>query len=375
MMQPSKRSNGVLEPRLSITLKDYSQDAYDFIILGNKVFFSKDMVIYCHVKQYFKKLLAYRLPKFVNDIACLKTYDDFRQNVDSYMQEVLDKAIVDSIGVLVNNDILTIDAKIFKKSLKITEWNRFIRDLNELQEAIDNMKEKGEESVQATRENYGSWSGGGFGLKGALKGAFQAEMFNAVEGVFADMSANKKAELLENEIDKLKHSTFRDSEMIHLMLEAFGASLLEVGDALLRFLNISSGSILEREEQAIASFNNISFVHDKNRAKAILAQNLQDMPLNNEIYKYIISEFPDKKEQGDLHDIMDLLNVEIDDNISYREHAEYAISNIPTMSPLDVKKDKEKQQQQKKTEKTSKIMIGVGIFLFLFWFFGGCNGC
>ena len=137
------------------------------------------------------------------------------------------------------------------------------------------------------------WSGGGFGMSGALKGAAQAASLNAVSGLGHSVfnAIGNAGSALSASMDK--SALYKNSATQDVLLSGILADLLDAYYAHMDFLNERKENYVQPvfdEDRSSALFENAKKVPEKREELLIQAFTL--CPWNAKLVKYIFIHFP-----------------------------------------------------------------------------------
>ena len=149
-----------------------------------------------------------------------KMYDEFG-NIDNVIEQmpqsfsiILEGAINAAIDLLMKNKIMECDVNYFISNYGeeldaasliepiIVEYLKILKLDTEIKEYHDYIR-----NVQRN-----AWSGGGFGIKGAVKGYFKAQMMNAGSAFLTSFSDTKEFNNNMQEVQKAKEELFDNEE-------------------------------------------------------------------------------------------------------------------------------------------------------------------
>lgn len=142
--------------------------------------------------------------------------------------------------------------------------------------------------------NRGRWSGGGFGMKGALKGAMQASMLNMGSSMIGGMKNAVSASLDENQVDRKKKALFNNEEV---MRETCGGIIMCMNGLFRAYTDelYAAGKLGSRinmdYEAAQAKFETaLAYEKDKERLFEKVIECIGLYPSEEKFYKTIESE-------------------------------------------------------------------------------------
>ena len=184
----------------------------------------------------------------------------------------------------------------WKYCINLTQSNDALQMIDEQYEAIVNKQNDKHQYRSARKANRGRWSGGGFGLSGALKGAAQAAALNAVSGLghsaFNAVGNAGSAVVAAKD----KSSLYQSSNTQGILLQAVCEDLFSVFQAHMDFLNERKPSYIQsvfNSDRSTALFENAKKLPEKR--SELLVQAFTLCPWNQKLIQYIFAKFPDER--------------------------------------------------------------------------------
>ena len=150
----------------------------------------------------------------------------YSQNVSS-LRDALNKSVSIATDILepkakvlvafyLKSDILDItEDDIIEEIINYEFFYKAYKQIEIEYKEINSAAEVQKSIVQAEGETGGSWSGGGFGLKGALTGAAMAGAFNMIEGAGKSLSASIKSDKIDDAAFDMIHKIFKNPNTLH----------------------------------------------------------------------------------------------------------------------------------------------------------------
>lgn len=179
------------------------------------------------------------------------------------------------------------------------EWRDCFDELDDIY--IDTMKskEEQEEYRRLRKENRSKWSGGGFGLSGAIKGATVAGALNVTSGL-AHSVGNGIGNLISSiKINSNLNSVFKDEKTQNILKETIYNSIFNIHYSISFYLkknNIKDISIITDEDEKrtrnILSNINSDLIDDDTR-KSLCVECLEKNPYNEIIYLSALAYYGD----------------------------------------------------------------------------------
>ncbi|MGN0469682.1 MAG: zinc-ribbon domain-containing protein [Acutalibacteraceae bacterium] len=153
----------------------------NFSINGNKIIFKDGMCEYITVRKPFEQNAStYKERFFENYHTLVKSFEDFLKVPMSQFQGMYTEQIKYAVSVLIKKGIDYVDEDTIRQ--KVLEYVDIDALLEPYYSGIEEIAEKAECDAQNSKmrqEMRGHrWSGGGFGIKGAIVGSFKAGMMN-----------------------------------------------------------------------------------------------------------------------------------------------------------------------------------------------------
>ena len=172
----------------SIPQKNTGRPDVEVSLLGKKVFFSQSFIDYNDLRKRFYDKAA----ELEDNYICY--YSDREHTFDALFDEEIPKAVYETVdavkfgvSVLMEYGIDFIDEETL--SDMVTSDGNVKNALNYIYSKADEISDTAEslsEYRNAQRTSRGHWEGGGFGVKGAVKGALTAGAFNLGTNMFAE---------------------------------------------------------------------------------------------------------------------------------------------------------------------------------------------
>ena len=236
-----------------------------------------------------------------------QSLDDVVKHVPEQAEESLRPVIDFCVKKLLNHNILSVDRTTFQEHYSAYQalWTEpYMNVFDRYAEIALDQKTLDEYRVYR-RQTRARWSGGGFGLSGALKGAFTAGALNMVTGaghmvfngvgkLISTISANaQKNKIFRNPktYDSISQGVWYAAFWLHFALID---ALSKAGVA----LTAAAGVITEEAGQhAAAMRNNAELITDPEKKKEVLRQSFLLDPYQEDWYRLALREFGDQDGQ------------------------------------------------------------------------------
>lgn len=157
-----------------------------------------------------------------------KLYYEF-ENIDRVIEEfpgifseLLEGAVQGAVKLLVDNGVFDCDEQCFiKKYGDLLDASTIMEPIVAGYLEIQDLHEEIEEYHQYLRNSHRNyWQGGGFGIEGALKGHFKAQMLNAGTAFLTSLPDNKKHSQNLQEIQRAKKELYENEETKSAIVES-----------------------------------------------------------------------------------------------------------------------------------------------------------
>ena len=233
-----------------------------------------------------------------------RSLDDVIKNTPEQIKQSITPVIESCVNLLVQHNILIIDTVRFEEEYPEIQdiWAEpFLRLCDQYAEITLEQKALDEYRV-ARREGRSRWSGGGFGLSGALKGAATAGALNLVTGA-GHMLFNGVGKLVSSaSAASKKNKIYCDPETYSSLAQGVWDATFALHYALIDCLKRngadplpSEGAIsAEDKRNATAVLNNAKNMSDEGTCRSALLQSVQLNPYQSEWYLYVLDRFGDK---------------------------------------------------------------------------------
>lgn len=239
----------------------------------------------------FNKLAAKEMMRFRDDYKSAHiTVSNVAALSAKLGQACIDRSVNAAIDVLLENGIFDYDIARFMAQNQIflfTEREVYCNQMHGLE--LLNREERQQQSERDTqRAGRSRWVGGGFGVKGAVKGAVTAGAMNAVTDIFRGMGdlskdSEKYAQFLEKKKEYIQSEEFVNSlalDISNCIKEDIKGRLFSILSERIPDFSVSDSA---NDQQATALFNNLPRLNPQQQQK-VLAQTIQLQPHN---WKYI----------------------------------------------------------------------------------------
>ncbi len=306
-------------------------------VLDRPVLVSNALEAYNQYRKDFQEEAHLAQARFYQLYRQNNSLDDVIANATKQMHQSLSPAVDVCIRLLVEHSILTIDASRFEEQypeIRDIWCEPYMRLYDRYAEIVMGQEELDRYRV-ARRESRARWSGGGFGLSGALKGAAMAGALNLASGaghmvfnglgkIASSISASsQKRRIFENDetCESLADGVWKATFCLHLALidclDQTGADSLP-----------ASGAIsVDMERNAAAILNNAKRMTDLEQCRSAMIQSIQENPYQEEWYRFALERFGDQ--DGTLEDAADFFGL-----MTIREEKQRLLDDFSKSLPL-----------------------------------------
>lgn len=270
--------------------------------------------------EYLDKKLEFiinRLPELLsisNKEKSLIAIDKLAEScIDDYINSIVIKA-------LVNYKIYGYNLQEIRRRYVVDQnWKEAYQNLVDSYETIKNQNIQEREYRAARKANRSRWQGGGFGMRGAIKGAAEASVLNGISGLghsFSNAIGNANSDYQAN---KKMNALFEEAGTADKLAYEIGIDIVGLKEILLNVLE--KNGVLKRSfdiNEADTIYSNLKLISDEEEEKRVLCKCMKLYPLNEEFCKYYIENYLDLE----IYDVDDGYKAnEINDEVKYRRYA------------------------------------------------------
>ena len=200
----------------------------------------------------------------------------------------------DCVKILYEQGMEYADEETFYQDYHL-EFEYFQEALKPFAEQCDNLNKEynlKQDLFQIEKAGRSHWSGGGFGLKGAIKGAATAKMLNMGTDAFRSISDSRKERRISNEYERRCVSIIQSENTVNLIIEALKREFANIADCVMKEL-VNSGTILspmlETGKARALLKNTLRFKNPTvEELKKVVVQCLRFDPFCKEVYDCLL---------------------------------------------------------------------------------------
>lgn len=345
-------------------------------LLGESVVISPDREHYNTYRLMFQKDAEQALQSFRILYQKNTSLEMAVRNLPDQIYQSMKPAIDQCIQILIDHQILTMDETRFMNMYPETldaANDAYLTLQDQYAEIVLNEKEK-DAYRSARRAGRGRWSGGGFGLSGAVKGAMTAGALNMVTGA---------GHMLFNGVAQIGSSLAASAKMNKIFQNKATAAMLEEGifrsvcslhmaliDCLAQMetdtLAIEGAVSPEDKEAAASIVKNIPQIRDIEQRRMAMIQAFQLDPYQEAWYRVALQAFGDQ--DGSLENAEKHFGMSVIHHEKGRQLDEFARS-LPLDTEAQAKSAAAKIEEERQrlnytaeTEQTKKIQAAVERF-------------
>lgn len=267
---------------------------------GNEtIIFSNSVMYYRKVYFSMKKMIENEkddFSKFVESaLDSTKTTEQFLNAVIRYGQDGIDACLDQVVANLIKNQILTWNREAIKskypKKFVLKNTSIYCEIMSQYNK-IDEYAEQLATQREIERSSRSQWQGGGFGIRGAIKGAVKAGAMNmvtnSVRGIGDSVTDSADARKIEQ-----ARQDFLSEDVIMMLVIGYESCLESTIDFLAEQLavnnGISSSVITKRlQEEVSNSLSNLRNLSTVQKYRA-LKELIEKYPYNDEVIEYLLS--------------------------------------------------------------------------------------
>lgn len=250
---------------------------------------------------------------------CTNIYNNALYIIDTFLSPPIQKCV----NMLNDRGIYSIDEKIFKQQYLKDSFVPFMEAVDEMMyetEIIESNRQEAKEFRQQRKSSRSRWSGGGFGISGALKGAAKAGALNMASGALhsaRNAVGNAGSAIAASAEKSAVFSKYREilrEEMQNILSE----TIYKIIKCLEQNTNCSFAYLIDGNSpdsdiarSIINSYQAGKIPNAQAKEQLVLA--LKNNPAELEIYKLLWSKCGD--ENGDLRKMAAFFDVPLADHI------------------------------------------------------------
>ncbi|WP_297967932.1 hypothetical protein [uncultured Anaerovibrio sp.] len=286
-----------------------------FNFMGEVLSVSKGRDQYTYVRKIYHNLAKNLQQEFIEKFESYDDMDELHEDGLSDGYNLIMKAVDRSLDLLVDNEIIDINRNLFLGIYeKYCNWESVFGKIDDQYMEIVLDEEQKAAYRQARKENRMRFSGGGFGISGALKGTAKAEALNLATGAIygAVNLVGKGISMIGTSMKK--SNLFNDPQTKMTLHLGIYWNIFRMHYALIDILRKKKGMDFDvpsddDESSAKAIIDNLPKIQGDKTDYIIQALNLY--PYNYELYKYVLENMDDN--DAEIAPIADYFGVGIAD--------------------------------------------------------------
>lgn len=271
-------------------------------VLGQSVDIPDSRISYNQYRLMFQAEADQAVHRFEQLYRQNQNLDDVIKHAPQQISDSIQPAVQLCVNTLVKHGILTIDAARFEEQYLDYQapWTDAYFKLSDQYAEIVMDQESLDAYRVARRKGRARWSGGGFGVSGALKGAATAGAFNMVAGA-GHMLFNGMGKLISSAASSQKNKIYRSPETLSSLSQGVWDSVFYLHGALIDCLSKTGADPLPlqgsvspvQSREAIAILNNASSIGDSEQYRAALIDVFEKDPYQENWYISAFERFGD----------------------------------------------------------------------------------
>lgn len=271
-----------------------------FSVLGTAIFYFKFTENYINIAKLHSNVV-YNMENEVKKIySAGKDIDVVWDEIVPMVQCVIDKLVKENVGILYNADII-ISEKEFKNKYTLIFFN-YLKELEEEYNAIIHKSNQIREAREYERAGRGHWEGGGFGVRGAIKGAITAGAFNMVADAGRAIGDSVVDGRDEAALKNQKVRLYNDKRFYQMIIERMRLCLHRVDIGMAE--ELASRRLIEPFDMDYLSARKkivfaLNYEKDKERLAKKAFEILRNYPFEMECYLIILEEISNMPDEVD----------------------------------------------------------------------------
>lgn len=270
-----------------------------FKIANREIIFTQDDIDYIEIRKVFYTEALRLGQKY------LKLYDSYG-NIEKFSEigledgaSIIAEAMDYAVDILIKNDISMYDIEYFQEKFGeriISDWQNSFDEVNDQYLQIILNTEQLDNYRRSRRQNRSRWVGGGFGIRGALKGATKAGTLNLATGAVHG-TINGIAKIGSSVVEAGKKGLlYSNKENKEILVAGIENSVFYIHEVLTELLGVKRKISVNDKKQANAIYNNLPKFNEVTREENIVKIFTLD-PYNYGVYKYILKTYGDKNKE------------------------------------------------------------------------------
>lgn len=239
--------------------------------------------------------------EFKEEICSYSSISDLLRDVSTIADEKLDLAFSYCVDALMSHGIFDYDIERLKERAGEDadfEEDEAYQDLLHQYQSIQESEADLKQQREYERASRSRWQGGGFGIRGAVKGAVKAGAMNMVTDSFRGIGDSFTDAGDRKKFKKLRSSLLSEKNMNELGNALWRCIMNGIMNTLAEILEEEtgkdpSGLLWEGESKAKATFNNISRILNSEQKLVALKTVLEANPYNWTYMKYLLENYSD----------------------------------------------------------------------------------
>lgn len=272
-------------------------------ILGQKISILDERIAYNQYRLLFQAEADRAVNRFKEIYSQNGNLDEVIKNVPDQICQSIQPSIQLCIDTLIQHHVMIVDAARFEEMYPhSTEiWTEaYLHLYDQYAEIVMDQKALDKYRV-ARRQGRARWSGGGFGLSGAIKGAATAGVLNIVTGA-GHMLFNGVGKLISSVATSAqKNKIYRSSETYESLSKGVWNAVFFLHYGLIDCLSKTgadcdplNGSVSDADAQdAVAVLHNAESISDPDLCRSALIDAFQKNPYQSDWYLYVLNRFGD----------------------------------------------------------------------------------
>lgn len=263
----------------------------EFSLLGKSIRYPKNAEMYIMAIKLHNKFAIRGEAEIKKKYVSVNDMDKVWDEVIPLAQCMIDKVVKENVGLLYQANIYMTETD-FKNKYNI-DLNIYLKEIINAYDEIIHAANEIQRARQFERSGRSQWQGGGFGLKGAVKGAVTAGALNAVTGVGRAIGDSVVDSSDSADLKKAKQTIYSNEKYQNKILRGFHRciSKADLGVAEIMADKGATERIYIDFEKAGEMFA-AAYQYEKNKHRLALkaVEALQMYPLEAIFYKPLISE-------------------------------------------------------------------------------------
>lgn len=165
-------------------------------------------------------------------------FDEYFNGISKMRDQTIGSVVEYAVGILYQNGLEFANEEDFCDKYSIV-FESFYDDISPLVEKCSELERQyqvDQTTIQVKKMGRSYWSGGGFGIKGAIKGAVTAKAMNVGMDIFRNAADARAERKVVSDFTRKRHSLLRSKDTVDLVFDSIGKEIRSIAECIVREL-------------------------------------------------------------------------------------------------------------------------------------------